>query len=133
MVLAAKKPRMVRQLHDLDQGIVRRGPGRLKAPFLQRWTIVIVYLQSMTMAFGNAAAAVQRSGQRAGPNHTWIRSQAHGGTLFVDIALTFHKVDHSVGCIWIDFARVRTLDSQHVAGVLDHHHLHPEADSQDWD
>jgi hypothetical protein len=58
MILAAKKPRMARQLHDLDQSIVRGGAGCLKACGLQGCTIMIVNLQSMAVAFRDAGAAV---------------------------------------------------------------------------
>ena len=65
MELAAEEPWMAREFHDFDQLIVGRSAGGHEADLLQRLAIVVVDFVAMTMALGDAAAAVERERERA--------------------------------------------------------------------
>src|SRR5579871_5305788 len=131
MELAAEKPRMTRQLHDLDQAIVWRGAGRLEARLLQRLAIGVVDLVAMAVTLGDAAAAIERQRERPRTDRAGVRSQAHRAALAIDCLLVLHDVDHRIGRRLIDFARVGLFEPDQVARDLDHHHLQAEADAED--
>ncbi len=48
----------------------------------------------------------------------------------IDFALRIHQVDYRIGRFGVHLARIRPLEAQDIARVLDHHHLESEADTE---
>ena len=47
-------------------------------------------------------------------------AEAHGAAFLRDIFLFVHQVDNRVGCLFVEFGRVRIFPAEHVASVFDH-------------
>ena len=86
----------------------------------------------MPVTFADLFGFVGCAGKAAFRQPAGIRAKAHRAAEFVD-AFQFAKlVDDAVRRCRIEFGGVRGFESANIAGKLDHHRLHAEADAEVW-
>ena len=85
------------------------------------------------MAFLNVLFAVGFVCFAAFLQYAFVCAQTHGASHVGDGLLLFHDVDDVMGRLFVHFARIGVGVSQHVAGKLDGHALHAQADAEGGD
>src|SRR6266566_5992247 len=140
MELHADEPRMIAKLDDLGQVAVDRRASDDQALVLERLTKLIVEFVTMTVALDDGVFFIQLAHMTAGDQATFLSTQTHAAA---DVAAdrTFllaafgrdplrHHGNDRVRRLRIELGAVRALEAGDVARVLDHRHLHAEADTE---
>src|SRR5664279_1363587 len=123
-----------RELDELDEAAVRRGAGEPEPCLLELGPVAIVDLIAVAVTLIDQQAAVGLGDDRAFDQLGRIGTQPHGAAKVsgaVDEGLLLlHGGDHRMGGPGIELAGGRVRDAEDIAGVLDHHALQPQAETQ---
>src|SRR5450759_4862570 len=133
MELACDKPRVIRELDDLDQPSIGRHAAEHHTRVAHHLAILVVELEAMAVALVNDLFAVSLVGQRAWEQPARVQAESHRPAHLVDVSLLGHQVDHRCGCERGELCGVGVRRVQHLAGKVDHGTLHAEAQAQVWD
>ena len=82
------------------------------------------------MALEDILLAVSGEGDGIAAQPAGIFAQPHRAALLVDMLLVGHQVDHRVRRVGVNLAGVRAGQTEHVAGVFHHGHLHAQTNAQ---
>src|SRR5688500_18319633 len=129
--LAADEPRMVSQLHDLDERPVRTQPAESKSLLDEHVAILIRDLVPMAMALAHLGHAIHLSGLATASEATRVRAEPHRAAHVGDVLLGFHQTHHGVLALRGELARVAVIELEDVARELDDRGLHSEADAEE--
>ncbi len=139
MILHADEPGVLRKLENLRQLAVWRQAGEQPAGLFQRLDVTGIHLIAVTVAFGDIERAIDFGDLAARRQAGRIRAEAHRAALvgigvaldlFVALGPLFHQADQRCRRVRVILGRVRFLDTGHVAGRLDHRHLHAIANTE---
>ncbi len=133
MVLDADEPFQRRDLDRLDKARLRVLARAHHAGGLELALVLVVELEAVAVALLDVLLAVGLEDFRAGLQVAIIGAEAHGAAHVGDVLLLFHEVDHLVGRVGFHLGGVGVLEAYDVAGELDHHALHAQADAQAGD
>ena len=127
--LGTHEPGVVRQLDDFYQAAVWGQARQPHTAHLHLRPEIVVELVAVAVALGDLCRAIQLPAAGALRQHAGVAAQPHGAALGGDIHLVRHQVDDRVGGGG-KFGGAGVCPAQHVAGELDHRHLHPQADAE---
>src|SRR4051812_22696436 len=130
MELATQIPGMVADLADLDIGVIRCLAGNPQPGGGQDLLVFTVEFVAMPVALADLGSSVGFMRETALLQNAGPGSQTHRAAQLVDALELAQLINHAVRRPEIEFARVGPLQAAHVARVLDHHGLHPEADTE---
>src|SRR5450631_117691 len=123
-----------RELDELDEAAVRRGAGEPEPCLLELGAVVIVDLIAVAVTLIDQQGAIGLGDDRAFDQLGRIGTQPHGATKVSGAVderlLLLHGGDHRMGGLGIELAGGGVRDAEDVAGVLDHHALQPQAETQ---
>src|SRR5215468_5886872 len=128
--LAGDEPRVVRQLDDLDELLLRPDPRDPQPGLLEVGQVVVVHLVTVAVALADDALPVGPRRAGALVDDDGVQPEPHRPALVDDLPLLGQEVDHVVGRRGLELRRVRALEPADVAGVLDDRALHAEADAE---
>src|SRR6185436_8880544 len=129
--LARHEPWMPRQLDDLHQLLLRPHARDPEPALLEPAEIVVVDLVPVAMALLDGALAVESGGRAPLLQRDGIEAQPHGAALGGDPALLGQEIDHIVRGLGIELRGVGAGEAAHIARVLDHRALQPQADAEE--
>ena len=129
MELGADEPTVAGDFDNLHQVALGIHANALHAVFLVFVFIKVIELISVAMAFADLWRAVDLGHTAAFTQVAVVGTQSHGATQVGNGLLLLHHVDDIVRSIG-HLARVGVFVTQHVAGKLDDHHLHAEANAK---
>src|SRR5258708_2419801 len=129
MALHAEEPRMLLQLHDLDEAALEIPAADHQAGLFQAGHIVVVHLETVAVALRDDLPAVSLAGERAGLDLALVGAEAHRAALEDDMALLVHQRDDRMRRLHVELRRVGVPQPEHVAGKLDDRHLHAETEA----
>ena len=115
MSLGRDEVRVVADLDELNQAIVRAGPGHAQTCLLERVAVSVVHFPAVPMPFIHNFLAVELSGERAFRELRRVQTESHGSTLVGHVLLGLHQVDHGIGRHRIELARMRSSDAEDVS------------------
>ncbi len=95
-------------------------------------TVDVVEFVAMSMPFVDRGAAIAFAGEAILGQFRWLAAQAHRATHARDLALFVQQADHRVRGVAIELAGMSTLQTDHVAAVLNDGALHAQAYSKEW-
>ena len=98
--------------------------------FLEFCSVGVVELETMPMPFFHAGNGVGVGCLCLRLEQARVESEAHGPAHIRDGALVEHQVNDGVFGAAVEFRRVGVFMVEYIAGKLDAHHLHPQAQSQ---
>ena len=130
MILHAHEEGLLAQLHGLYQTAVRGYAAQGQAGIADFITIEIVKLIAMAMAFADLLRAVAARQRGAGLHHARICAQAQRAALVDFIILIGHEIYHRMRTVGIELVRIRIRPADHMAGKLNHRHLHTQTNAQ---
>ncbi len=140
MELAGEKPGVVGQFDGFHQGFVARPAADLHARRLDHADVVVVDLVAVAMTLDDRVPTVDLPRARARHQTRLLGAEAHGASVIECLGTAFHlalaigplgdQTDHRVRRAAVEFGAVGTGQSHHVAGELDHRHLHAQADAE---
>jgi hypothetical protein len=133
MGLGAHPERMALELDELDQAAVGRGTRAHEAAVVEAALEPGVELVAVAVPLRDHDLAVGPRHLGSGHELGDVGPEPHGPALVGDAPLGLHEVDHRVRRLRVELARVGAGHAEHVAGVLDGHHLHAEAQPQAGD
>ncbi len=123
-----------RELDDLDEPTVRRGPRDHQPGGGEPVPVVVVDLIAVPVTLTDLGDPVHPPGHRPRSQHARVAAQTHGAA---HIPLTSdhrplvgHGGDHRMRGVRVELGRVRPHQPGHVAGRLDHHALQAQAQPQ---
>src|SRR5213593_4023183 len=128
--LAGDEVRVLGDLDDLDELLLRPDAGDAEAGLLESGKVVVVHLVAVAVALLDDALAVQARGQAALAEDDRIETEPHRATLVGDRALLGQEVDHQVRRGRIELCGARAGEAADVPRVLDHGALHAQADPE---
>ena len=132
--LDAHEPGVVGQLHDLHQPLVGGQAGQYQTCVGEDLAVVVVELIAVAVALADLIGSICPVGKGVvACDPAGVGPQPHGAALGGDAPLVGHQVDDRVGGGPGQLAGVGVLHVADVAGVLDHRHLHSQADAQEGD
>ena len=124
------EPRVVLELHDLDEPAVGRLAGQDHAGALQRRAVLVVDLEPVAVALVDDLLAVGLGGLRARRELRRVQPQPHRAALVLQLALIGHEVDDRVRGEHVELGRVDVLRADDLARELDDRALQPEAQAE---
>jgi len=128
--LAAEEPGVAGEFANLDIGAIGGFAGDAEAVVFEDFLVLAIELIAVAVAFADEGLAVGLAGKGIGGELAVVSAEAHGAAEFVD-ALEFAEfIDDAVGRGSIEFSGIGAGESADVAGVLDDHGLHAEADAE---
>src|SRR5436309_2991430 len=130
MELAGHEVRVVLDLDDLDQLLLRPDARDQQPVLLERLEVVVVDLVAVAVALADDPLAVERRRAAAVAEQDRIEAEAHGATLVGERPLLGQQIDHEVRGVGSELGRVGALQAAHVARVFDYRALHAEADAE---
>ena len=95
--LPGDEVRVLRDLDDLDELLLRPDPRDPEPVLLEPVDVVVVDLVSVAVPLLDDPLSVQARGEASLAEHDWIEAQAHRPALIGDRALLGQEVDHVVG------------------------------------
>src|SRR5664280_773816 len=123
-----------RQLGELDQAAVGRGAGEAESGLLDLGPVVVVDLVAVAVALIDQEGTVGTGDDRAFGQLGRVGPQPHGAAKVAgaldESLLLLHRGDHGIGGLGVELAGGRVCDAEDVAGVLDHHALQPQTQTQ---
>src|SRR6266481_1364129 len=93
MELAADEPRMVGELDDLDQRLIRRDAAENQPGAAELLAIRVVELVAVAMPFVDLALAVEPCRERVLAQHARVRAEPHGAALARHHVLALHEMN----------------------------------------
>src|SRR5260370_14736503 len=93
MELRSYEPGVVRQLDDLDKAPVRRHAAEHHPGFAERFAVLVVELEAVTVALVHDLFAISLVRERTRDELARIEAEAHRGAHLVDVPLLGHEVD----------------------------------------
>src|ERR1700739_4612254 len=127
MELAADEMRMVRQLHHLYVGSIRRGSRNLQSRRRHWLFILTIEFIAVPVALADFRLPVNAIGQRARLDLARPGAQPHRPAQFFHAAQLAQLIDHTGGGSRIELARIRFRESHYIPRKLDASRLHPQA------
>lgn len=128
--LGGDHARVIRELNNLDEFSVGRGPGDDETIVLECVTIGVVELIAVSVSFGYLGGTVRLLGKTSFFDGTRIGSETHRPPLGTDRFLIFHEVNHLMfGCV-VEFFGIGTGKATDIASELDRHNLRSETESE---
>src|SRR6185436_15931901 len=128
--LARDEPRMVGELHDLDEASLLERPRDHEPALDEAWPVLVVHLIAMAVPLVDDRLAVRVP--RASPLDELdrLRAEAHRAPEVLDLLLLGEQVDHRIGGLGIHLGRVRAVEAEHVPGELADRDVHSETDAE---
>ena len=133
MELGADEPFLIGQFHHFNQIALRVASHTLHAVLLKIVEVLIVELIAMTVTLLNVCLTINGTGFATFSQSTIVGSQSHRSSHTRDVLLLFHQVDDRMLSLWIHLCAVGISKSQHIAGELNHHHLHTQTNAESGD
>jgi hypothetical protein len=133
VVLRRDEERVVVDLDDLDQPLVRRRTRADEARGLEPPAQEVVDLVAVAMALIDDRFAVDLARPRVRMQLDRVGAQAHGATHVGDLLLLGQKVDDRVRGLRVELRGVRAVHADDVACEVRDRHLHAQADAQERD
>ena len=133
MILGADEPAVVRKFDNFDEVCGGVFAYAFHTGLLEAGAEVVVELEAVAVAFADAGLAVGLGGAGAGKEVAVVGAEAHGASHGGDRLLFLHEVDDVVGGVGLHLRRVGFGEAEDVAGELDDHTLHSEADAEGGD
>ena len=130
VILRADIPAFFGDLHHFHKFCLGVASDAFHAALLEGLQEIVVELEAVAVAFADLGRAVSLGGFRAGKELALVGSETHRASHVGDRFLLLHEVDHVIGCLGVHFGGVGVFEAEHVAGELDHHALHSEADAE---
>ena len=130
VVLRADVPAVVGQLEDLGQATLGVHAGNSHARRLELLAILVVELEAVAVTLLNVGHAIGLCNFCARFDAAGIGAQSHRAAQVGDGLLILHQVDDVVGGLLVHLGAVGIGQAQHVAGKLDDHALHAQADAK---
>ena len=121
---------MSAELYRLDEPRVRVLPSTNHTSCFVSLAILAVELEAMAVTLTDEVRAIGGSNLRSWAQYAVVASEAHRASEVGDALLLFHKVDDLVRGGGVNLRGVGIAPAQDVAGELDDHALHTEADTQ---
>src|SRR5262245_58415154 len=128
--LAAKKPRVVLQLTNLDIHFIRSLPGQAQTVFGKDGLVLPIEFIAVSVALADHRSSVCRPRETSFGQHAVIGAETHRAAEFVNPFQLAKFVYDAVRSVLIEFARMGAFEAGHIARVFDHHGLHTEADTK---
>ena len=100
------------------------------AGILEGLAILVVELETVAVTLTDVSGSVGLGGNRILGQHAVVGTQTHGSAHVGDALLLLHQVDDVVFGGHIHLGRVGIGQAHHVAGILDDHALHTQADTK---
>src|SRR5215469_716058 len=119
MRLRAEEERMRGEFDHLDEIRSEILAGDDHAVALEQLAVLVVELEAMPVALADLILSVEAMGERAWSDMAGIGTQAHRAAHRLQIALVLHEIDDGVQRFRLDLARMRLVESAHVARELD--------------
>jgi hypothetical protein len=132
MELGCHEPRMIPQLHDLDQTLIRRQAAQNEALAGERFPIGVVELVAMAVPLPHLGHPVGFVCLRPFQNLAGVRPQPHRSAFLLDAPLIGHEVDHGVWRARVEFGAVRAGEATGMSSQLDHSALLAQALAEEW-
>src|SRR5262245_20079406 len=129
--LAGQEVRVIRNLDDLDEALVRRLPGHLEPAPLEIVHVLAVHLVAVAVALADLGAGVRLVGVRTRLDQARPLPEPHVPAHALHAFELAQLVDDRVRGLRGELGRVGVLEPQDVAGILDHRALHAEADAEE--
>ena len=131
MELGTDVPALLGNLNDFYQVGIGVDTYALHALGLVLLLVLVVKLVAVAVALlDECLLAVSLVHAAALYQLTLISAQAHGAAHLGNILLLLHNVNHVVWRLLVHLHAVGILVAQHVAGKLNHHHLHTQTDTE---
>src|SRR5262252_477713 len=131
MELAGYEVRVLRDLDDLDQLLLRPDARDTQAGLLQARQIVVVHLVPVAVALLDDPLPVQARGPAALAEHDRVEAYPHRAALGGEPALLGQEIDDEVRRRRVELRGVRAGEPAHVARVLDDRALHAQTDAEE--
>src|SRR5690606_7863076 len=138
--LARDEPRMVRQLHDLDQQVVHGLARDDETEILERLPVAVVEFVAVPMPLAYHVLAVQLARERSAAQAAFLRAEAHRaaevGRLVAALDLAAaggpfgDQRDDRMHAVAVVLAGIGAVQPGHVARELDHRGMHAVADPE---
>ena len=123
---------MARYFDDLNQVFFRVHAAEPQTCICKLLTVRIVELIAVAMTLRNVRSPVHSVRKGSRRDRTRTQAEAHRRTLVRYIRLLEHQIDDWMwrlrGCL----RSIGIYKATHIACELDNRHLHPEADSKEW-
>ena len=133
VVLRGHEERVIGQLDDLDQAVVRRRPAEHEAVVLEAPAQQVVDLVAVAVALVDHGLVVGRAGTGRVVELHRVGAEAHRPAHLVDLLLLRQQVDHRERRLGVELGGVGAVHADDVAREVDHGELHPEADTEERD
>ena len=133
MELRADEPRMILDLYDLDETVIRQCTGDDEALVLELLPIGVVELEAMTMTLSHLVDAIGLLRMRARRELARIGADTHRAALVLDTLLALHERDDRVRRVGVELRRMGIGHAADVARELDDGALHAEAEAEERD
>ena len=130
MELCADVPLQRWYLNNLYKIALRVTSHTFHAVLFKFGLIVVVKLVAVAVALLYVLLIIYVKHTRALFQYTLVGAQTHGATHIGDVFLLLHDVNHVVRSYLVHLSAVSVGIAQHVAGKLNHNHLHAEADAE---
>ena len=105
-------------------------PERAQPAALELAAVPRVELVAVAVPLGHDGLLVRLGDDRTRLELGDVRAEPHRAAHVGHVALSLHQVDHRVRRRRVELGRVRAGEPEHVAGVVDHHHLQTEAQAE---
>ena len=119
-----------RSLDRLDEQPVRRRPAHGKAGPDQPLPVLVVVLETMSVALRNLRRSVCPLEKRARKDLARVGSEPHRPALPENLQLLLHEVNDTVLSVFCKFPAVRIRDPQHISCIFDNRDLHSETNAE---
>src|SRR5262245_60610304 len=130
MELAAQIPGVICNLAYFDVGAIWSLARNAQPARHQEFLVLAIELVAMPMPLADLGCSIGPAGEAALLQQTWPGAEPHRAAQLVDTLQFAELVNHTVRRTGIELARIRAVETAHVAGVFDHHGLHPQADAE---
>ena len=130
MVLRADVPAVAREFNDLGQATLGVHSRDGHARVLKALAVLVVELEAVTVPLLDVGLSISLSNFCARLHAAGIGTQAHRTAQVGHRLLVLHQVDNVVGSLLVHLGAVGVGQAQHVAGKLNDHALHAQADAE---
>ena len=128
---------VARQLDELDQAVVGRGPGEHQPGLLEPVAVAVVDLVAVPVALLDQRLAVRRPRDGALLERRRVEAEPHGAAEVARALdegdLLGHGGDHRLRGVRVELGGAGPLEAEHGAGVLDDHALQTQAQPEGRD
>src|SRR5690606_14324055 len=131
MKLAPHEPRMVIQLHYLNECPVRRQSAEYQTIVLERLPESVRHLVAVPMAFTHLGCTVGTCRTSSCREATDVGTQTHAAAHVLHLLLRLHERDNRVVALGRELAGVAVFNGAHVARKLYDGCLHSQADTEE--